>query len=305
MRWLKSGKVLIYGLLLSLGMAPNVLASAFVLGAHYKLGDEDPGATAGQVGNNPTRDSFGQMLDLSRLGSPKYSPDVPLQGPAGDKLSMAFANVGLGGPAFPAVYTRTESLPTVEQGFTLETWVKTGPTNLDGPQTVRTSLLAYNGDPATNGFGFFLNDENYVARIGGFERVLGPATIGEWHHLAYVQSLGTSSYYFDGKLVEETTSDPLPLAPSGGFWLGGFGDPLNDGQYLFNGWIDEVRFQSFNPIAAGAFDPTSFLISPVPEPATLCLVAVAASLGAACCIKHRRGVAIARQAAGKFRNEGR
>ncbi len=30
--------------------------------------------------------------------------------------------------------------------------------------------------------------------------------------------------------------------------------------YLFNGWIDEVRYQSFNPLSAGAFNPTAFLI---------------------------------------------
>jgi hypothetical protein len=42
--------------------------------------------------------------------------------------------------------------------------------------------------------------------------------------------------------------------------VGGNGDPLADGEFLFNGWMDEVRYQSFNPLAAGAFEPTAFLI---------------------------------------------
>ena len=175
---------------------------------------------------------------------------------------MAFANEGLGGPAFPGFYGREDSLSMVEQGYALEAWVKAGPTNLD---SIRTNLIAYNGQPEGNGFGLFLDGEDYVVRIGSFERLLGPATISEWHHLAYVQSLGTASYYYDGKLVDETTSDPLPVAADGGFWLGGLAIGVNgEGTLLFNGWIDEVRYQSFNPLAAGAFNPTDFLIRSSP-----------------------------------------
>jgi len=140
----------------------------------------------------------------------------------------------------------------------------------------RASLIAYNGDPASNGFGLFLHNSDYVARVGTLERTLGPATVGEWHHVAYIYSLGTSSYYYDGKLVLETTKDKAPTAATGGFWLGGEGGgdaPL----YPFNGWIDEVRHQSFNPLAAGAFNPADFLIT-VPEPGSILLVVTAAAL---------------------------
>jgi hypothetical protein len=184
---------------------------------------------------------------------------------------MAFANEGLGGPAFPGLYSRTTSLPMVEQGYALEAWVKAGPTNL---ASIRNDLLAYNGDPANNGFGFFLHDENYVARVGSFERVLGPAPIGVWHHLAYVKTFNTVDYYYDGKLVDETTGDPLAVAASGGFWLGGMGNVSSgSGSFLFNGWIDEVRYQTFNPLAAGVFNPTDFLIRPIPEPSSACVAA--------------------------------
>src|SRR5207244_13521459 len=114
--------------------------------------------------------------------------------------------------------------------------------------------------------------DNYGARVGPFEQVLGPADVGTWHPLAYVFSLGTSSFYYDGRLVAESTKDPAPAAPTAGFSLGG--QPSGDAMlYPFNGWLDEVRYQTFNPMSAGAFNPTAFLI--VPEPATGLLIAAA------------------------------
>jgi hypothetical protein len=176
---------------------------------------------------------------------------VPPRAPFGSTLSTAFANEGLGGPAFPGIYRRAEALPMVEQGYGLEAWVKAGPTFLD---SIRNNVIAYNGELGSNGFGLYLHADEYVVRIGTFQRALGPATLGEWHHLAYIQSLGTASYFYDGKLVHETTSDPLPVEAAGGFWLGGIDDGMGGvGHSLFNGWIDEVRYQSFNPLAAGAF----------------------------------------------------
>jgi hypothetical protein len=175
---------------------------------------------------------------------------------------MGFANDSLGGPAVLGFYGRQDSLSMIEQGYGLEAWVKNVPPGLlDSPDGEVSSLVVYNGQPDNNGFGLFVSGDEFVARVGSFERSLGPAPAFEWHHLAYVQSLGTASYYYDGKLVHETTSDPLPTPANGGFWLGGLGTGASDeGVHLFNGWIDEVRYQSFNPLSAGAFNPTAFLI---------------------------------------------
>jgi hypothetical protein len=268
-------------------LTPSCLASAFVKGAYYRLGDADPGAAAGAVGNDPTVDSFSDGLDLARSGSPHYAADVPALGPTDNKLSMAFANIGLGGPAFPGEYGRSKPLPMIEQGMALEAWAKSGPTNLDASGTVRSEMVAYNGDPAANGFGFFNYGGNYVLQLGSnlraavpgpTEQILGPADVGVWHHLAYVFSFGTSSFYYDGKLVATSTTDPAPLTATDGFWVGGRTPSGVAGaaeEFGFNGWIDEVRYQTFNPIAAGAFDPTAFLITP--EPGALALLAIAAS----------------------------
>jgi hypothetical protein len=258
--------------------ADSLSASAFIRGAYYRLGDDDPGAAPNATGNNPTRDSFGDAQHLTRFGSQFYQSNVPPSGPQPNKLSMSFQIfTSTPGSGQLGYYGRNESLSMIEQGYALEAWVQTS-TFFDGPTP--SQLIAYNGDPAANGFGLYRTGSDYVARIGTFERKLAPANDSEWHHLAYVQSLGTSSYYFDGALVAETDKDPLPIAATGGFWLAGRSIPTGAAD-LFEGAIDEVRYQSFNPMAAGAFEPTNFLITPEPGAATLLLCAGATLL-------HRR-----------------
>jgi hypothetical protein len=260
---------------------PHCFGSAFVRGAYYRLGDDDFAASPGAVGNSLTHDSLGDDEPLARYGLPHYAADVPARGPANNKLSVLFVNEEqLLGP-FPGAYGRSEPLPMSEPGYALEAWVKAAPTSRDA---VRNGLVAYNGDPESgNGFGFFLHGENYVFRAGSAERVLGPAAEGQWRHLAYVQSLGTASYYYDGQLVAESNTDALPIAASGGFQLAGLlkGQLIDVPPYPFDGWIDEVRYQTFNPMAAGVFEPTNFLVGPVPEPAAATLAASVALLALA------------------------
>jgi hypothetical protein len=274
-------------LLLLIALSPCSHASVFVSGAYYRLGDDDPGALANATGNDPTRDSFPDALHLARFDNPKYSAFTPPGWPA-SKLSMAFANESLGGPAIPGHYGRATSLPMGDPalpGYALEAWVATTH-GLLGPETGApgSRLIAYNGDPNANGFGLYESGANYVVRIAATERVLGPAQNGVWHHLAYVQSLGTSSYYYDGQLVASSATDPVPLTATGGFWVGGR-HVATDTLDPFNGWIDEVRYQSFNPVAAGLFNPTDFLIQ-TPEPSAL--AAGALFLIATSCRRRRR-----------------
>ena len=263
--------------LLCLCLSPLAHASAFLRGAYYRLGDDDPGAAANQTGNDPTRDSFVDALHLGRIDAPRYSSDVPPLGPSSNKLSMAFNNISPGA-SFIGFYGRNQPLPAVvNDNYVLETWVKTvGP---QGGTPNQPALIAYNGEPLSTGFGFFQRGEQYVASYGTDdnvrEQVLGPAQVGAWHHLGFIHSsVGgfRNEFYYDGKLVASDIG--LPLDASSGFWLAGHPHPLIDpGTYLFSGWIDEVRYQSFNPLAAGAFDPTSFLIIPEPAAASVFLLA--------------------------------
>lgn len=277
--------------------APACFASAFVGGAYYQLGDADPGAVAGQPGNSITQDSFSGDQDLSRLETPKYSTEVPARGPIGDKLSMQFANIGLGGPTIPGSYGRTTAIDATQQGIVLEAWAKLGPLNLDLPthDFIGTMIVAYDQGP---NFGLFVHDSNYVARFGAAEFKLGPADVGAWHHLAYLRNFNVHSWYYDGNLVGQVVQDPPGSTPSsGGFWVGGMSDApapavnadlVGNTLFGFNGWIDEVRLQTFNPAAAGAFEPTAFLISAVPEPTGAALLAIAATAGATFIRRRRR-----------------
>jgi hypothetical protein len=197
---------------------------------------------------------------------------------------MAFANLGLGGPTVLGYYGRATPLPT-DQGYELEAWVNTPDVSVVLDPPTAPHLVAYNGTPGVNGFGFYESGGNYVARIGAVDHPLGPTGSGTWHHLAFVQSFGNSSYYYDGKQVSSSSTDPLPLPPTGGFWLGGRQSGASDLD-LFNGYVDEVRYQSFNPIAAGSFEPTAFLID-APEPSSMMLMAVLGALGIC---KRRRAV---------------
>jgi hypothetical protein len=268
--------------LAAIAPAQRCLASAFWMGAYYRLGDADPGAVAGALGNDPTKDSLG-TLDLARSGSPHYSADVPALGPVGNKLSMAFGNVEQGLPFVGGQYSGA-TLPTVPpgvpQGIELEAWVKSPASVLTG--LTGEGVIAYNGEPTTDGFGLFVNGDKYVAHIGpSFEQALGAIDRGNWHHLAYLFSAGTSSYYYDGKLVATSMTDPAPLATTAGFWMGGMPPPGMQGgaqRFLLDGWVDEVRYQSFNPIAAGAFEPTAFLITPEPNAIGLPFVVAGALL---------------------------
>ena len=265
--------------------SPTVCASAFVRGAYYKLGDADPGASAGNVGNDPTIDSFAELLNLSRRGQPTYSADVSSLS-IDSKLSMRFTNdpagAGGGSPLPAAAYSRSTSLDMSQQGFGLETWVKIEP-NSDASGY---GLIAYNGNPASDGFGFFRHGGTYVLRIGSFEKPLGAAPAGQWHHLAFLHEFTSNRYYYDGKLIEQSTTDPTPLTASTGFALGA--DVTGAEHDLFNGWIDEVRYFTYNPLAAGAFNPESFLIAPEPGSAAMLALAVFGCLGRRGRAKGRR-----------------
>src|SRR4051794_4013398 len=157
--------------------AVDARANAFVRGAFYRLGEDDPGASAGATGLDPTRDSFIDGLHLTRYGTPHYSTNVPSRY-AASKLSMAIANQGLGGPAFNGFYGRITSIPA-DQGYALEAWANIPNPSIDGgvaaAAAVGGRLVAYNGTPSVNGFGFYETGGSYVARIGDTDHTLGPA----------------------------------------------------------------------------------------------------------------------------------
>src|SRR5262249_31922515 len=147
--------------------------------AFYRLGDDDPGAVAGNIGNDPTQDSSPNNLDLTRRGVPNYSSDVPSNTRLPDTLSMDFNNNPLGvspGPLADAGYYTTTPLSFPLGRWGVEAWVK--PAVADYTAGTGYALISYNGnltnDASTaTGIGLFQKGNEYIVRIGTREKVLG------------------------------------------------------------------------------------------------------------------------------------
>jgi hypothetical protein len=266
-------------------LGAGVSASPVLFGSYYRLGENDPGAAPGNVGNAVTVDSGLWQLDLGRSGTPTYSADTAARA-VGSKLSMSFVNnSAIAGPVFsPSYYSRSSATAAtvLQAGYGLETWVKTStllPDDISG-----YAVIAAVGDPFGNGFGILQHGGNYVVRVGKQEKVLAPASTTTWTHLAYLRNFDTDDFFVNGELAGETTLGTAAATSADTFALG---VNLFDAQHpdLFNGLIDETRLMTYNPLAAGAFNPAAdFLITPVPEPS------VALLLGCAVLLAGRRRV---------------
>ncbi len=143
------------------------------------------------------------------------------------------------------------------------------------PTDTSNRMIAYNGDAASNGWGFVENGGQLDGLLGGVAFVDGPAiTPGTWTNLALVVDgqLSTTTLYVNGKAYTTVSSVPnAPTVDGSGF---GFYVGSDIGLQTAYSTIDNVRLFTFAP---GAFS-TSDLAEPglaVPEPASLALLALA------------------------------
>ena len=202
--------------------------------ARYRLGEADPGAVAGAVGDNPTVDSAG-ALDLTRFDAPTYSADVPPTNVS--TLAMHFDGIddrySVGSIASP-----------VTDNFGIEAWAKS-----DG-STSGVAIVAYNGDSSFHGWGVFRSGNSYAALFGGV-LVFGSSPVtANWTHLALVRDGGVATFYVNGTSQGTTGAAPNTpnTLPNGGMMIGG---NVNGAvTEWFDGRIDEVRVFTFQ---AGQF----------------------------------------------------
>ncbi|MFI5378174.1 MAG: LamG-like jellyroll fold domain-containing protein [Tepidisphaerales bacterium] len=253
-------------------------ASPVLFGDYYRLGENDPGAGPGNLGNATTVDSGLWQLDLTRSGTPTYSADTAARA-VGSKLSMSFVNnSAIVGPTGPSYYSRSSATAAtlLQAGYGLETWVKTSTLTPDDASGY--AVIAAVGDPFGSGFGILQHGGDYVVRVGKDENVLTSASTTIWTHLAYVRTFNTDDFFVNGELVGETTLGTAAVTSADTFALAA---DVFDAQHpdLFNGLIDETRLFTDNPMAAGAFNPAAdFLITPVPEPSVVLIVGCAVLL---------------------------
>ena len=232
-------------LIVLIGATAQTNAAVTVLD-YYKLGDNDSGAVAGNVGNSTTTDSAGSS-NLTRTGSPTYSSDVPFSSIGGspNTFSMLFSS---------ADYSFASRLTDAQTNFGFEVFVK-------ATSTTGNAGIVYNGKAGSSGFGILRQGTTYVAELGTNPGTFFGSTtvsLNSWVYLALVRDGTTSTFYVNG--ISAGTSAATPLFGSNPFRIGS-----SVGTDFFTGGIDQVRLFTFAP---GAFITGDLLINQVPEPST-------------------------------------
>jgi hypothetical protein len=226
--------------------------------AYYRLGENDPGAVAGQTANSETIDIV-NGVNPSRLpvrtgSKPVYGTNT---GVAGSTLCI---NVNGDG------YAYDEAITTPSNGsWGIEVWVKAASNT---PNSSLTSdglaCIVYNGSDSgtADGMGIFQNSSGqFIAMLGEGASCewLGGASVvpGVWTHVVVVTTGGTTTFYVNGIATVTTNSTPYP--PTSNFSIG-------YNQYSghvegFQGSIDEVRVFGVLP---GQFSTNDLLLAGVP-----------------------------------------
>jgi len=191
----------------------------------YRLGEDDAGAVAGGLGNNPTTAAVG--TNATRYGDPTYSANTP---GAASTLSMDFDDVG--------DHYRAPVYDLGTNNWGMEAWV-------------------YSTDAGNNGWAFS-NGRHLIGqffgnfkwhRNGQGDVANVPVAPNAWHHMALVRDGGTLTAYFDG--VPVTTTNRTDT------WDWGFAIGARPGgDELWEGQVDHVRLFTFAP---GQFNPATDL----------------------------------------------
>lgn len=220
--------------LLSLAASPAVAVITPM--AYYRLGEDDPGAMAGNPGGATTFDQLGGTNLTLSSGAPIYSASTPH---AGSTLSMDFAPGGN--------YTASSALINQVDNWGIEMSVY--PTAIPASNRV----VAYNGNSASSGFGLLARNGQWSILVGGlnFGDTGVPITVNQWNHLAAVRESGTARLYVNGT----PQGNPVTTSPNAPTALANVGGN-------FDGLVDEVRFFTFAP---GQFNPATDLL-PFPPP---------------------------------------
>ncbi|MCX6923869.1 MAG: hypothetical protein NT154_11785 [Verrucomicrobia bacterium] len=213
--------------------------------AYYRLGENDPGAVAGQTVGATTIDIV-HGVNLAVVGTPPvYATNT---GVSGSRLCVDMAGGGFANHTGFAL----------NANWGVEAWVKAASTT-PSRSTDGYATIVFNGDSASDGMGIMQTPGGQFIGICGGVALVGGATVvpGAWTHLAIVTTGGTTTFYVNGV---PTGTAPGPFPPSGFFGIGinpaGYG-----GGELFEGSLDEARGFTFAP---GGFSTNDLLLASAP-----------------------------------------
>lgn len=226
---------------LNTASAPGSIAIA----GYWRMGDGDPGATAGMAATNLIDATGAHNLAIN--GPASYSTDVSADAwnHRSSLLSVNFTN---------GAYATSAIVTNYVDNFGIECWVK--PT----AQLGTGQVIVYNGRTDTTGWGLIITPTNaptpnaYQLLYGG-KVALGTNTAvpNTWTHLALVRDSGLTTLYVNG--VATVTSGAIPAIPNTGFAIGA--PPQSVASQNLNGLVDEVRVFTFT---GGQFSTNDLLL---------------------------------------------
>lgn len=239
--------------------ATSQMATATVtVDGYFRLGENDPGAAAGQPGQNPTRDANGIKAIPIGAGIPTNIAVVGSTAIArvGSTLAMRFDGT--------SYYLTNTVLSTANNNYGIEAWFQ--PLSTNGGQ-----IITANGGSAT-AFALWLYDGEIRGYYENGTIVPSGITVntGTWYHAAFVLTSGVACIYVNGALCNSGIPTGSPL-PTSCFTIGAY---TLDGANCFDGAVDEVRLFHFNP---GEFQATDLLYSPTNVSSTYTAVILAAN----------------------------
>jgi hypothetical protein len=209
--------------------------------AHFRMGEDDPGAKTGRpVADGTYNHGDGWLLNKHGLSS--YSGDTAAPG-----SSLAIDFSGAGGQY---LFRRYVCKVPVDN-FILEAWVR--------PMQVPdiSTPLVYIGDASENGYGLMIWLGRWRYLMGGVHWADPGVTCepGRWTHVATVCERGRAQLWINGRPTGAAGKADDIRPSSGLFTIGGhpYASPAASGS--FKGQIDEVRLSELR----GPFDPTMLL----------------------------------------------
>ena len=254
--------------------AGSLARGNIVVGGYYHLGESDPGAADGLLGDASSLDSSGNGNNLTYWqGHQTYLSSVAASAASatGSHLSMSFAGDGF--------YLHTGSALTVNtDNFGIEGWFKVNDLSQQG--------LADNGDAFDGGFGLYIlggHIQGLYNQVALFDTGITP-TVGQWFYVAMVRDAGDTKMYVNSTTPIDFGSTYAPRSPDPQFSLG------VAGYDFLHGSADEVRVFAFGSQFGYNFNANTDLLigQSVPEPSTLTLLTVTLFGLAACAWRKRK-----------------
>ncbi|NQU40057.1 MAG: LamG domain-containing protein [Lentisphaerae bacterium] len=223
----------------------HVASATITVDGYFRLGENDPGAAAGQPGQNPTRDVTETKALAIGAGSPTNSALVASSAllHTGSTLSMLFNG--------SSYYATNVALNANTDNYGIEAWFS--PLSTSGSQIIAANGTAGGG---TAGYELWLSGGQIRGLKYPASYILSDitATVGQWYHVGFVVSNGVGTLYVNG-IAAATNGSMAAGVPSGNFSIGSEAAGGNP----FNGYVDEVRVFHFDP---GEFQVTDLLYHP-------------------------------------------